>query len=186
MIYIGPVNFPVKVTTRCGKPIFHRTSEFNKPHKQGISQTPALIKCQNNRHTRLHRQQTPNGLQHKPLLHIQPHLGQTEDVNNAHNLCPIPLTIITMPFVSISTPMPTVPSQPYAPYSLDYCFCYYLYDHTPLTTMPLFHNNCFYPYALMPLVSYSFAHAQHVSQVTFFPLFLFLCHQLFHSHMLPS
>ena len=39
----------------------------------------------------------------------------------------------------------------YAPYSLDYCFCYYLYDHTPLTTMPLFHNNSFYQYALMPM-----------------------------------
>jgi len=32
-----------RMDIRCGNPIFHRTSEFNKPHKQGISQTQALI-----------------------------------------------------------------------------------------------------------------------------------------------
>ena len=98
-----------------------------------------------------------------PLLHIQPHLAHIENINNAHKLCPIlsyqyatcfhlyicpiPLTIITMPFVSISTPMPTVPYQPYAPFLLSLCplfpwllcpfFIPTVSTHMPLC--PLFH-----------------------------------------------
>ena len=37
------INKPMRGDPCCGKPIFHRTSDFNKPHKQGISQTQALI-----------------------------------------------------------------------------------------------------------------------------------------------
>ena len=101
---------------RCGKPIFHSTSEFNKPHKQGISQKQALSNVTNNHYTRLHRQKNPNGLQHKPLLHMKPQLHLPIALFHhlpqyAHHFLDYPpyapLFLITMQPVSISTYAPS-------------------------------------------------------------------------------